>query len=942
MSSSTTPLGQAIRLALVAGTAGLASTAVLAQDATPTTLDRIEITGSRIRQVDVESAQPVLAISRADIERQGFSSVADILQNLTAVGSPALSRSNVLAAGENAGGTYIDMRNLGAQRTLVLINGKRLGINTGGYQDISSVPVSAIERMEVLKDGASAIYGSDAMAGVINIITRSNVSGVTANVYHGQYSQGDGEKETYDFVMGFSGDRGSLTVGAEYHKEEGVWAKDRPFTADTYPDWDPAASLTTVGQWGNWRVGNAGNWQAPNRGGTALGPGQFHSQTSADTSRSSDQMHLLTPLERRSLFVSGNYDITDNVRFTTDLSYTKRESQRQIAGYPLQSTAFGVPMSADSYFNPTGGVADVNWRRRGWEVPRTTDSTLTTWRFAAALEGSFEIGDRFFSWDVGSLYNENDSLLINNGNFYIPAVADAVGPSFQNAAGQIVCGTPGNEIAGCVPWNPFAGFGTGAVANSLDDPNVRNYLFREEHATGKTSTHNYFANLSGTIVPLPAGDLGFAIGYEYRKESGAFNPDAIAQSGDSTNLASGPTKGSYALDEFYLELNIPILADLAFAKELTLDLATRYSDFTSFGDTTNNKFGLKWRPIDDLLVRATYAEGFRAPTIGDLYGGTSQTFPTNFVDPCDSVYGDVRGSARCVQDVGQGYRQLQQGFVPTTGRAAQSPVPFNSGSNPNLTPETSESKTVGFVYSPSYVTGLSVGVDWWSIRIDNTIVTDSPNLIMEDCYVRLIESRCSMFTRDPANGNIVGTLNYGNRNAGYTETEGFDFDISYSRDTDFGRFSAKSSTTYVGKYEEKSTDDADAVPSQNNGFGAYFRVRSNLGLGWSMNDLSVNWNLRYYSGTKESCRFATRCTLPNYSAPDTLGVISPQTELGAVTFHDVQVSYATPWNATVAVGANNVFNKVGPMMTSQPSSNFSYYGGYDIGRFLYMKYSQKF
>ncbi|MDX5514469.1 TonB-dependent receptor [Stenotrophomonas sp. RG-453] len=941
MNRNSNKLRDAVVLALIASAAGTGS--AVAQEATGTTnLDRISVTGSRIRQVDVETAQPVLTISRADIQNQGFSSVGDILQNISAAGSPNFSRASPLTSNQEAGGQYIDLRNLGAQRTLVLVNGKRLGISPDGYQDISIIPTSMVERIDVLKDGASSIYGSDAMAGVINIITRKNFDGLEANVYKGQYSQGDGEKETYDFVMGFSGDRGSLTVGAEYHKEEGVWAKDRPFTADTYPDWDPAASLTTVGQWGNWRVGNAGNWQAPNRGGTALGPGQFHSQTSADTSRSSDQMHLLTPLERRSLFVSGNYDITDNVRFTTDLSYTKRESQRQIAGYPLQSTAFGVPMSADSYFNPTGGVADVNWRRRGWEVPRTTDSTLTTWRFAAALEGSFEIGDRFFSWDVGSLYNENDSLLINNGNFYIPAVADAVGPSFQNAAGQIVCGTPGNEIAGCVPWNPFAGFGTGAVANSLDDPNVRNYLFREEHATGKTSTHNYFANLSGTIVPLPAGDLGFAIGYEYRKESGAFNPDAIAQSGDSTNLASGPTKGSYALDEFYLELNIPILADLAFAKELTLDLATRYSDFTSFGDTTNNKFGLKWRPIDDLLVRATYAEGFRAPTIGDLYGGTSQTFPTNFVDPCDSVYGDVRGSARCVQDVGQGYRQLQQGFVPTTGRAAQSPVPFNSGSNPNLTPETSESKTVGFVYSPSYVTGLSVGVDWWSIRIDNTIVTDSPNLIMEDCYVRLIESRCSMFTRDPANGNIVGTLNYGNRNAGYTETEGFDFDISYSRDTDFGRFSAKSSTTYVGKYEEKSTDDADAVPSQNNGFGAYFRVRSNLGLGWSMNDLSVNWNLRYYSGTKESCRFTTRCTLPNYSAPDTLGVISPQTELGAVTFHDVQVSYATPWNATVAVGANNVFNKVGPMMTSQPSSNFSYYGGYDIGRFLYMKYSQKF
>jgi len=372
-------------------------------------------------------------------------------------------------------------------------------------------------------------------------------------------------------------------------------------------------------------------------------------------------MHLLTPLERRSLFVSGNYDITDNIRFTTDLSYTKRQSQRQIAGYPLQSSAFGTPMagatyvtnpdgsrsyvSNGSYFNPNGNADlydpdvaglvdsdgnpysqtnDIDFRRRGWEIPRTTDSTLTTWRFTAALEGSFEIGDRYFNWDAGFLYNENDSLLVNNGNFYIPAVAAAVGPSFMNDQGNIVCGTPGNEIAGCTPWNPYAGYGAGGEQYSLSDPNVQNYLFREEHATGKTSTHNYFANLSGTIVALPAGDLGFAVGYEYRKEDGEFNPDAIAQSGDSTNLASGPTSGSYSVDEFYLELSVPILADLPFAKELTLDVATRYSDFTSFGDTTNNKFGLKWRPIDDLLIRGTYAEGFRAPTIGDLYGGTGQ------------------------------------------------------------------------------------------------------------------------------------------------------------------------------------------------------------------------------------------------------------------------------------------------------------------------------
>jgi iron complex outermembrane receptor protein len=949
MNRNSNKLRDAVVIALITSAAGTG--AAVAQETSGTTnLDRISVTGSRIRQVDVETAQPVLTISRQDIQNQGFSSVADILQNISAAGSPSFSRASPLTSNQEAGGSYIDLRNLGPQRTLVLVNGKRLGISPDGFQDVSTIPTVIVERIDVLKDGASSIYGSDAMAGVINIITRKNFDGAEANFYTGQYSQGDGQKETADFMIGFSGDRGSVTVGAEYHKEEGVWAKDRPFSIDTYPGIGDGGAYSVVGQWGNWRTGTTGPWQAPNRGGTALGPGQFHNQTADDRSRSTEQMHLLTPLERRSLYVNTNYDITDNVRFTSDLSYTRREANRQIAGYPLQSQATGVeaPMSADSVFNPTGGVSDVNWRRRGWEVPRTTDTDLTTWRFTASLEGAFEIGDRYFNWDAGYLYNENNVNITNNGNFYTPAVRDAVGPSFVNGQGQLVCGTPGvggqpdSVIDGCVPWNPFAGFGTGAVANSLDDPNVRNYLYREEHATGKTTTNNYFANLSGTIVPLPAGDLGFALGYEYRKEDGNFRPDAIAQSGDSTNLASGPTEGSYAVDEFFLELNIPILADLPFAKELTLDVATRYSDFNTFGDTTNNKFGLKWRPIDDLLVRATYAEGFRAPTIGDLYGGASQTFVTGFVDPCDSVYGSVGGSPQCLAAVGPGYRQLQQGFIPTVGSAAQSPVPFVSGSNPLLTPEKSESKTVGFVYSPSYVSGLTVGVDWWSIRIDDTIVSDSANTILRDCYVNQVLSRCDLFQRDPALGNIVGTLTYGNRNAGYTETEGFDIDIGYTMETNFGRLTAKSATTYVGKYESKTTNEATTVPNQANGYGSNFRVRSNFNLGWSLNDWSVNYGLRYYSGTKEPCYFEERCSLPNFSAPETQGNIDPQNETGAVTFHDLQVTYAAPWNANISVGANNVFNKVGPAMFAQPNANFSYYGGFDIGRFVYLKYNQKF
>jgi len=646
MSSSTTPLGQAIRLALVAGTAGLASTAVLAQDATPTTLDRIEITGSRIRQVDVESAQPVLAISRADIERQGFSSVADILQNLTAVG------------------TYIDMRNLGAQRTLVLINGKRLGINTGGYQDISSVPVSAIERMEVLKDGASAIYGSDAMAGVINIITRSNVSGVTANVYQGQYSEGDGARTSVDVVAGWSNDRASLTFSAEHTEEKGVWARNRWFSEFPNTTRHPGDNWTQLSQWGQITglrgpgcTAAAGCNYSLDRGADPTNPANYHlsdlTPFTGDVSNAQEQMHLISPLKRDSLFLDGRLDLTDDIRLTTQLGYNKRTSTRQVAGYPLQSATAGIGrMSADSWFNPFGNhhgydtPTDIAWNRRAWEVPRVSTSELTTWRAVAALEGSFEVGERYFDWEVGYQYNRSELLQRSTGNLHKERVKNAVGPSYYNeATGKVECGVPGAPIAGCMPWNPLAPYGSNDPNGLSGNQALIDHLFPPEITRGKTTTRNAFASIAGTVMTLPAGDLGFAFGVETRKEAGEFIPDALAQSGATTNLAAGPTGGGYKVNEAYLELSVPILADLPGARELSLSAATRHSDYSTFGTTLNSKFGFKWKPIEQLLVRGTWAQGFRAPTISDLYGGGSETFTTGYRDPCDTVYGASASSA---------------------------------------------------------------------------------------------------------------------------------------------------------------------------------------------------------------------------------------------------------------------------------------------------------
>ncbi|MFC3552345.1 TonB-dependent receptor plug domain-containing protein [Lysobacter cavernae] len=958
-------------------------------DQAATTLDRIEVTGSRIRQVDVETAAPVLLISRQDIENQGFNSVADILQNITAAGSPAISRTSPLSSGEEVGGQYIDLRNLGANRTLILVNGKRLGITNGGMQDVASIPAAMVERIEVLKDGASTTYGSDAIAGVVNIITRKNFEGAEASAYIGQYDQGDGTRQVYDFLLGFSGDRGSLTAGVEYTKEDPVWARDRWFAIDRYPTGEktPArpGGLSGTTQYGRFSY-DTGNVNADgdpifanrtlNRAVAGLDPRDFanYRNSAGDTSNPAEQSTVYTGIERKSVFLNGHFDITDSVGFDTDVLYTDRESFAQNAGYPYQSARFGTPMSADSYFNPVGnqavangtmpaGVApqDIDFVRRGWEVPRQVQNNLTTFRFTGAFSGAFEIGEKFWDWDAGYLYNQNKGVQISTGNLNTQAVGLAVGPSFLNADGVVQCGTAANPIqlgvggGQCTPWNPLVPAGYGGQ-NTASDPNVAGFLYLPGQALSETETTNYFANLSGTIATLPAGDLGVAVGVEHRKESGSFSPDGLAQTGISTDLAGGPTAGGYSLDEVYAEFLVPILADVAFAKELSVSLASRYSDYDTFGDTTNSKFGFKWKPFEQLLVRGTWAEGFRAPTVSDLYGGLSQTFD-EYTDPCDTSFGNAAGTPRCLQDVPVDFRQPNaSGTEPAPGPNEATSIAFMSGSNPELTPETSTSKTLGFVWSPSFAEGLNLSLDWYNIKIENTIINDTVGTALADCYVRGIESRCNAtvgtrFTRDPVTGVVTAATRTG-VNAGYQEVEGYDFDVSYSLDTAYGKFGAAWQNSYVTKNELKTDNLAENPPSQQNGFGGYFRLRSNLNLSWEKGDFGASWGMRYYSGVKENCSFTAtaaniaadrvRCTLPNYSAPDTGGNITPMNEIGANTFHDLQVRWNAPWNATVSVGANNVFDHQAAPEYDQPNSGYSYYGGYDIGRFVYMKYQQRF
>ena len=382
------------------------------------------------------------------------------------------------------------MCKLGAAPTLILLSGRCLGITTGGLADVSTIPAAAVERIEVLKDGASSIYGSDAIAGVTSIISRTNFEGAAASAYYCQYGEGDGGITMGDFVLGFTGDRGSLTAAAEWTKEDVVKASNRPYSAFPRSNLHPTDNWTVVGQFGGFQPlfnqrglfpqaafpnptvlnpNPAGSRLVLREGGDSRNPADYIRQdlntgscTPASLAAPSlgvcipgstlhktnththTQTDLRTPLESRQLHVDGVFDVSDDIRFRANMLYGNRESDRTVAGYPMQAAPFNTPISAASYSNPTPGVPIANWFRRTFEVPRVSKSEFNTYRFTGAFEGSFDIGERYFDWDVSYFNNRNTLVQSSYGNLNLANTRNAVDPSFLDTTGQVVCGTPDN------------------------------------------------------------------------------------------------------------------------------------------------------------------------------------------------------------------------------------------------------------------------------------------------------------------------------------------------------------------------------------------------------------------------------------------------------------------------------------------------------------------
>jgi iron complex outermembrane receptor protein len=953
-------LPNAIRFALFAGASAAAVGGnAFAQDQAKT-LDRVEVTGSRIKRVDTETTSPVTLLTRADIERTGLTDIRDILDRLSSSDGGGLSTVSTQTNG-NDGTQSISLRGLGAARTLVLVDGHRWATDSGGTVDLTSIPSAIVERVEVLKDGASAIYGSDAIAGVINIITRRNFEGMQFRAQYGETEEGDGAQEQYNLTFGASGERTNVVMnigfqgrdaisqGSRKRTETPVFGCNNPPTAA-----DSSFCGSAFPERGRFVVPGLGQMSLiPGRPGTSVS--DFKTFDNGDRFNFSPVNFLQLPGDTSNLFASATHELTDNIRAVAKFNYTKRTSANRIAEVPLTMATSGangpqwrIPITADNVFNPFGAQINTSGFRMVAAGGRFTKADVDTFSTTVGLEGAFNIGDRGFNWDVGLAYNDtqNDQQVDNLVNLF--ALRQAVGPSFRDGDGVLRCGTPGAVITGCTPFNLFGGpdLGVGAgVISAAEAAQMLNFVTHTANEFEGNTSNNYYANLSGDLFSLPGGMAQFAAGYEYRKDDTFSQPDSfVAGGGSSTNFAE-PTKGQTIIEEFYGELSLPLLSDMMLAKELNVTLAARNTSFESqgnvglgfesndLGSTTNYSVALRWKPIDDLLVRASWGESFRAPSASDLFGGGGEGFP-GVNDPCNT--GNFAGltatqQARCVS------LGVPQGgwFQPTSQQRSL------FGGNPDLAPEEGENVNIGIVYNPSWLPGFDLSVDYWRIRIASALTSFSANFIANQCITggengEGIDSFCGFINRLPGSG-VISDIRVGSFNANAFKTDGIDFNLNYRFETEnFGRFTFASETTWVS--DLTTQNDFQSEPVQFVGLytgSPNWEWRSNFITTWNLGDFDASWTMRFTSDLEEACFVDRTINICSDAENDVHHIAS-------VTYHDVTVGWNAPWKAKITVGARNVFSREPPVVANSFAGSFD--AAYDLpnGAFWFVQYRQDF
>ncbi len=839
--------GRLLASSMICGAAlGLGATqASAAAAAAGGEVSEIVVTGTRIPTPNLTSVSPVIAIGAADIKAQGITRVEDIINSLP---QAFAAQGSSISNGANGTAT-VDLRGLGASRTLVLIDGRRMGAGnptaTGSpVADLNFIPASLVERVDVLSGGASAVYGADAVAGVVNFIMNQNYEGVRVDAQYSIYQHGndsdvqqavrakaalaganapqfalpkkdvrDGEGSEITLTMGVNSadGQGNITAYASYIQNNPILQGNRDYSTCTL---NSGADFLTAAS-----CGGSGTSNPARVGGFTVQGNTFRARNAAtDVFNFGPSNYYLRPDERYRLGAFGHYKIADWAEAYTQIMFMDDRSVAQIAPGGIFAGTFSIncdnafltaaqqtqlcpatPGSATNNF--TGTVARRNVEGGG----RQSDYRHSSYRYVIGLKG--QLGENW-NYDSYMAYSATQFSATNTA-FFLKSRVDNALTARRNAAGQIVCGVNAVTVvdAACVPYNIFQ---EGQVTQA-----ALNYLQVPASTFGNTAERVVNMSVGGDLTPYGikspwANDgVGVAFGAEYRREHVDFGGDFVSSTPGALvggGVASTPIGASFDVYELYGETRVPIAADQPFIKSLQVELGYRYSDY-SYGVNTNTyKLAGDWAPTSDVRFRGSFQRAVRAPNLVELFGPQVHALNGN-TDPCAGLTASDPLVARCAAV--HGYTTAQ---VLSIEKNPANQYYGLVGGNPNLKPESSDTFSVGAVVTPSFLPGANISVDYFNIKVDGYIGGIGADVILNKCYRLNDNSYCGLIVRDTttrslflnASGPTGHTVNL-TQNTGSLKTSGFDVNASYRTGLDtFGLPEMGSiSASFVGTYLDK-------------------------------------------------------------------------------------------------------------------------------------------
>ncbi|UVO50966.1 TonB-dependent receptor [Sphingomonas sp. SUN019] len=948
--------------ALIAGLSAAPAFAQAAPTEDPATLESQEVvvTGSRIRRDPLDNPSPVVTIDSAAVAKTGLSSIADVLQRIPASSGGLNTKFNNSGnlgnppdgGGVGAGSAAIDLRYLGSKRTLVLVDGLRYvnGASASGIPgtvDLNSIPDVMIERVEVLQSAASALYGTDAIGGVVNIITKSGQKGFRASAQYGQYlKEDDGATQNYQLSWGGGTDRVHLDVGGFYTKQDSVRTRDRAISQ--FPNPGQTSCTDAVGGCSSAAVNgrivfNTGNPSLPAGGSvTVRNPplngrgvydptlvgGDFRAFTNSDRFNFAPFNYFLTPNERYGTFANARAEFSEAFNVRVKAVWNHRQSQNQAAFLPLflgpdagnGNLLDTVSIDATNPFNPFGITLNSGTngqpatysfiaRRVTENGQRTYNQTVDTMSVTGTVDGKFDLFGRNWYYDANVVLGWNDAKQLFTGNINAARLQQALGPLSQ-------C------TGACVPFNVFGGQGS-------ITPAMLGFVAFDERSRSQQRLEDYTFNVSGELFDLPGGPIGVAAGYEHRYQQGSFTPDPVIQAGLGSDIPAQAARGAFKVNEVYGELRLPLIKDVPFLNLVELSGAVRYSDFSTFGSNTVLSGSVLWKPVSDLLLRASYAESYRAASIGELFGAQSR-FDQPLDDPCTSAPGGLFQSNATVRTncIANGVPANGSYTEPQGGQIA-----LLTGGNSGLQPEKAETWIYGGVYSPTwarngFASALSLEVNYYDITVDGAISSIPGSVLLSRCVLTGDPLSCAAVNR--TQNGFISNINAVLLNIGRIETDGIDFTFTLrTRETGVGTFGLSVSGNYLLSYKETvpATNGVTVTDYTGTERGAdpldqaYPNFKGQATIDWDIGPVALALTGRYIDNVIEN---------------------QNGRELKSRFYGDAQVTFRPSWMEErfgLTLGLNNVFDTDPPACFSCAGPNYDP-TTYDVpGRFGYVRLS---